>query len=95
LKNKAYKAAGPYLNRITQNTLKKLIGCKVIVLNALRKEKHISHFNLEEAVQIMEFLRPEKAYFTHISHLIGFHDEINKLLPDFIELAYDQLSFDI
>ena len=77
------------------HTLKKMLGCKVIVLNALRKEKHISHFNLTEAVQIMEFLRPEKAYFTHISHLMGFHNEINKTLPDFIELAYDQLEIDL
>ncbi len=79
-------------NYLPSHTLNKMLGCKVIVLNALRKEKHISHFNLAEAVQIMEFLRPEKAYFTHISHLMGFHDEINKTLPDFIELAYDQLE---
>ena len=82
-------------NYLPTNTLKKLIGCKIIVLNALRKENHISHVNLEEAVQIMEFLRPEMAFFTHISHLMGFHSEINNSLPDFIELAYDQLSVNI
>jgi len=82
-------------NYLPQETLKKLIGCKVIVLNALRKEKHISHFNVEEAVEILNFLRPEKAYLTHISHLMGYHDAINKMLPDFVELAYDQLTISI
>jgi phosphoribosyl 1,2-cyclic phosphate phosphodiesterase len=82
-------------NYIPLSTMKKLIDCKVIVLNALRKEKHISHFNLVEAVEILEYLRPEKAYLTHISHLMGFHDDINKELPDFIRLAYDRLKINI
>jgi phosphoribosyl 1,2-cyclic phosphate phosphodiesterase len=82
-------------NYLPVNTLKKLIGCKIIVLSALRKEKHVSHFNLEEATRILEFLRPEKAYLTHISHLMGLHEDTNRLLPEFIDLAYDQLSFEI
>jgi phosphoribosyl 1,2-cyclic phosphate phosphodiesterase len=73
----------------------KLMDCKVIVLNALRKEPHVSHYNLEEAVRVLEFLRPEKAYLTHISHLMGFHEEVEKELPDFIRLAYDGLELDI
>ena len=82
-------------NYLPLSTIKKLTDCRVIVLSALRKKKHISHFNLEEAVQILEFLHPEKAYLTHISHLMGFHEEINNELPDFIELAYDGLSFEL
>lgn len=82
-------------NYLPLSTLKKLTDCKVIVLSALREKKHISHFNLEEAVNILEFLRPEKAYLTHISHLMGFHEEVNKKLPGFIALAYDQLCVNI
>jgi phosphoribosyl 1,2-cyclic phosphate phosphodiesterase len=67
----------------------------VIVLSALRREPHVSHFNLEEALEVLEFLRPQKAYLTHISHLMGFHDEVGKELPDFIEMAYDGLVLDL
>jgi len=80
-------------NYLPLSTIDKLTDCRVIVLSAIRKKKHISHFNLDEAVQILEFLRPEKGYITHISHMMGFHEEINNELPDFIELAYDGLSF--
>lgn len=82
-------------NYIPPSTLEKLSGCKVIVLNALRKEKHISHFNLEEAISMLEFLKPEKAYLTHLSHLMGLHNEVKKLLPDFIDLAFDGLVLEI
>jgi len=82
-------------NYIPPSTLKHLLNCKVIVLNALRKEKHVSHYNLEEAVRVLEFLRPERAYLTHISHLLGFHNEVEKELPDFIHLAYDGLRLEI
>jgi len=82
-------------NYIPEDTMAKLMDCKVIVLNALRKEPHISHYNLEEAVRVLEFLRPEKAYLTHISHLMGFHDEVEKELPDFIRLAYDGLEIEL
>jgi len=61
----------------------------------LRKEKHISHFNLEEALELLIRLKPKKAYLTHIGHLMGPFDEVSKELPDFIELAYDNLAFDI
>ncbi|PLW94655.1 MAG: hypothetical protein C0591_12415 [Marinilabiliales bacterium] len=82
-------------NFIPAETMAKLMDCKVIVLNALRKEPHVSHYNLEEAVRVLEFLRPEKAYLTHISHLMGFHEEVEKELPGFIRLAYDGLELDI
>ena len=82
-------------NYIPASTLVQLLDCKVIVLNALRKDPHVSHYNLEQAVRVLEFLRPEKAYLTHISHLMGFHSEVEKELPDFIRLAYDGLKLEV
>jgi phosphoribosyl 1,2-cyclic phosphate phosphodiesterase len=82
-------------NYIPGNILAQLLDCKIIVLNALRKKKHLSHYNLEEAVNVLKFLHPEKAYITHISHLMGFHKEVNTELPDFIELAYDGMEINI
>ena len=68
---------------------------KVLVLNALRKEKHISHYNLEEALELIKELKPKKAYLTHISHLMGKHEEVNSSLPENVEIAYDTLSITI
>lgn len=82
-------------NYIPASSLVQLLGCKVIVLNALRREKHVSHYNLEEAIRVLEFLRPEKAYLSHISHFLGLHSEVEKELPDFIQLAYDGLRLEI
>ncbi len=82
-------------NYIPGSVLAELLDCKVIVLNALRKQKHVSHYNLEEAVKVLEFLRPEKAYITHVSHLMGFHKEVSKELPGFIEFAYDGLTLEL
>ncbi len=82
-------------NYIPGSVLAELLDCKVIVLNALRKQKHVSHYNLEEALKVLNFLRPEKAYITHISHLMGFHREVSKELPSFVELAYDGLTIDL
>jgi len=82
-------------NYIPGSTMAKLLDCKVIVLNAVRKQEHASHYNLEKAIKILEFLRPEKAYLTHVSHFMGFHEEVQKELPDFIELAYDGLTFEL
>lgn len=82
-------------NYIPEDTMVRLLNCKVIVLNALRKEPHVSHYNLDEAVRVLEFLRPEKAYLTHISHLMGLHEDVEKELPGFIRLAYDGLAIDI
>jgi phosphoribosyl 1,2-cyclic phosphate phosphodiesterase len=73
----------------------KIRGSKVLVLNALRKEKHISHFTLDEAVALMIELAPEKGYLIHISHQLGTHEEVSKDLPSFIELAYDGLKIDL
>jgi phosphoribosyl 1,2-cyclic phosphate phosphodiesterase len=79
-------------SRIETGELEKMRGSRVIVLNALRKEKHHSHFNLREAVELIRHLKPKKAYFTHISHQMGLHQTIQSDLPDGIFLAYDGLQ---
>jgi phosphoribosyl 1,2-cyclic phosphate phosphodiesterase len=76
-------------NRIDADEQEKIKGSEVIVLNALRNEKHIAHFNLDEAVAMVNELGIPTAYFTHISHQLGKHDLINKILPEGIELAWD------
>ena len=81
-------------NYIADDEKEKIKGSKIIVVNALRKEPHISHFNLSQAVELIQEFGPEKAYFTHISHQLGFHDEVNDELPDNIELAYDGLKIE-
>jgi phosphoribosyl 1,2-cyclic phosphate phosphodiesterase len=79
-------------NRIDAEEREKVKGSESIVLNALRNEKHISHFNLEEAVAMVRELGVQNGYFTHISHQLGRHSMINKELPKGIELAYDGLE---
>lgn len=82
-------------NRIDAEEKEKIKGSKVIVLNALRKEKHISHFNLQEAIDLVQELEIPTAYFTHISHQLGLHDEVSKELPEGIHLAYDKLCIEL
>jgi phosphoribosyl 1,2-cyclic phosphate phosphodiesterase len=77
---------------IDNDQLKKLKDCDVLVLNALRMEPHPTHLNLEEAIEMVRLLKPKRAYFTHISHLLGFHDECSKQLPENVYLAYDKLE---
>jgi phosphoribosyl 1,2-cyclic phosphate phosphodiesterase len=72
--------------------LDKLRGVDVLVLNALRKKEHLSHLNLSEAVEMVRAIAPRKAYFTHISHLLGRHEEVMGELPEGIELACDGLE---
>lgn len=76
---------------ITEKELDKVRGSKIIVLNALRRTEHHSHLNLEQAMALMHELKPERGYFTHISHLLGAHSEVEKELPPHIRLAYDGL----
>lgn len=76
---------------ISDIEIQKLKNLKVLVLNALRLKPHFSHFSLDEAIEIIQKLKPEKAYLTHISHGLGLHDEINQQLPENIELSYDGL----
>lgn len=80
---------------IEPSEIEKLKGLKVLVVNALREEPHNSHFNLEEALEFIKIVGPEKAYITHISHRMGFHDEVEKLLPENVYLAYDNLQITI
>ena len=80
---------------IPEKEMKKIEGSKVVVINALRKKKHYSHFNLQEAVAILERLKPEQGYLTHISHQMGLYEEVEKELPSFIKQAYDGLSVEI
>lgn len=76
-------------NRIDPESLKKIKGSRVLVLNALRKEAHMSHFTLDEAVAMANELQVPQTYLTHISHQLGRHQEINAELPAHIQLAYD------
>ena len=82
-------------NYISEEEKEKIRGSKIIVVNALRREEHVSHFTFQQAIDLMQELKPEKAYFTHISHQLGLHDEVSKDLPSFIELAYDGLQIEI
>ena len=78
-------------NFISEEELEKIKGSKVLVLNALRRETHYSHFNLEQAIEIVNKIKPERAYFTHISHHLGLHEKVEKELPENVFLAYDGL----
>ena len=82
-------------NDISSAEKEKIKGSKVLVLNALRKTDHISHFTLQEALDLIEELKPEKAYLTHISHQMGLHKEVSKELPKNVYLAYDGLKVEI
>nr|WP_242695920.1 MBL fold metallo-hydrolase [Pedobacter sp. SYSU D00873] len=80
---------------ISQEEKEKLKGSKVLVVNALQKEKHISHFTLDEAIAFATEIKADKTYFTHMSHRLGRHEEISHELPDCIQLAYDGLILDL
>ncbi|QOI98468.1 MAG: MBL fold metallo-hydrolase [Flammeovirgaceae bacterium] len=82
-------------NYIPEETLEKLRGIKHLVLNALQREPHISHFNLDEAIGMVKKINPEKAWFTHISHKLGTQRNIEKELPEGIALAWDGLQLSI
>lgn len=82
-------------NFIPDETAERLAGTEILVLNALQKEKHVSHFNLQEALAEVKRIKPEKAYFTHISHKLGRHSDIEKELPPNVSLAFDGLQFDL
>jgi phosphoribosyl 1,2-cyclic phosphate phosphodiesterase len=79
-------------NRIEKDEKEKIKGSKILVVNALRKEKHISHYNLDEAIDLALESKVPEAYFTHISHQLGKHEETEKRLPQGIHLAYDGLK---
>jgi phosphoribosyl 1,2-cyclic phosphate phosphodiesterase len=79
-------------NYISEQEMQKIAGTKVLIINALRKEKHISHFNLEEALAIYNHIKPEKAYLTHLSHEFGKHVDIQNELPENVFIGYDGMK---
>lgn len=81
-------------NYIPEEEIEKIAGSRCLVINALRKRRHPTHYNLDEALKLIEDISPDRAYITHISHQMGLHTEIEKELPANIFLAYDTLSFE-
>lgn len=82
-------------NHISEIEKEKLRGVKYLVVNALRKEKHISHFNLEEAINLITEINPVNAWLTHIGHMMGLYSELEKELPEHIRPAIDGLVIDV
>jgi phosphoribosyl 1,2-cyclic phosphate phosphodiesterase len=80
---------------IEESEVEKLRNLDVLVVNALREEPHSTHFNLEEALNFIALVNPKKSYLTHISHLLGFHEEVQQKLPKNVYLAYDNLEISI
>jgi phosphoribosyl 1,2-cyclic phosphate phosphodiesterase len=83
------------MKTIPEKEIEKLQNLDVLVVNALREKPHISHFNLEEALVFIALVKPKRAYLTHISHHLGFHDEVQQKLPTNVFLAYDNLQITI
>lgn len=83
------------MKTVKDKEIDKIKNVKILVVNALRIEPHQSHFNLEEALNFIKKVNPETAYLTHISHLLGFHKEVEKSLPKNVFLAYDGLQINI
>ncbi len=82
-------------NYIAEEEKEKIKGSKVLVVNALQYQPHISHFTVEEALALVEEMQPEQAYFVHMSHRIGLHRQVSKKLPPQVHLAYDGLSVEV
>lgn len=82
-------------NNISAKSMKLLEGVEILVLNALRGEKHLSHFNFEDALAVVEQLKPRACYFTHLSHQAGFHKQLQSTLPRNVFVAYDGLKVDL
>jgi phosphoribosyl 1,2-cyclic phosphate phosphodiesterase len=83
------------MKTVTDKETEKLKGVKILVVNALREKEHLSHFNVTEAIAFINKVQPEKAYLTHISHYLGFHDEVQQKLPKNVFLAYDNLELEL
>ena len=80
------------VNRLEETEKEKLHGLDVLVLNALRKEEHLSHYSLPQALELIAEIKPKQAYLTHLSHQMGFYDEVQKELPEHVFLSYDGLE---
>ena len=83
------------ISAIENEEIDKLKGVKILVINALKTTEHHSHFSLQQALDFVNLVRPEKAYLTHISHLLGFHDDVEQSLPENVFLAYDNLVLEM
>lgn len=83
------------MKTVADKEIDKLKNLEVLVINALREEPHMSHFNLEEALHFIDKVKPKRAYLTHISHHMGFHDDVQQRLPENVFLAYDNLQITI
>ena len=92
IKNFAYLTD---VKTISDIELEKLNELDILVINALRYEPHPSHLNIEEALEIIDIIKPKKTYFTHISHNMGFHEEVCNDLPEHVTLAYDGLVLEV
>jgi len=77
---------------VNESEIEKIRGTKILVVNALQREAHISHFTLDEAIDFAQHIGAQQTYFTHISHNLGRHDEVQRILPTGIALAYDGLT---
>lgn len=82
-------------NRIEESEIEKVRGSEVLVINGLRKQQHISHFTLDEALSLIADIGPARACITHISHQLGKHADVSAELPENVELAYDGLVLDL
>ncbi len=82
-------------NYISDQELTKIHNAEVLVINALHQSKHISHYNLQEALEIINLVKPKKAYLVHISHQMGLHSDVDTMLPDHVSIAYDGLKVSI
>ncbi len=82
-------------NFIAEEEMAKLVGTEVLIINALKKEPHISHFSLAEALAVIARVQPRQAYITHLSHQMGSHAEVNRELPPNVALAFDGLKFEL
>jgi len=80
---------------ISSTEKEKLKNLDILIVNAIRHKEHHSHLNLDEALQLVKELKPKKTYFTHISHHLGFHAEVEKQLPKNVFIAYDELVLEI
>lgn len=92
IKNFAYLTD---VNFIPEESLEKLYNLDILVIDALHHKSHHSHFNIQEAIEVIGLLKPEKAYLTHISHSMGLHGEVEKELPENVFLGYDGLQFNL
>jgi len=83
------------VNRLEDAEMDKLRGLDILIINALRKEVHISHYNLSQALEVIAEVQPKRAYLTHLSHQMGFHDEVQQELPENVFLSYDGLELEV